>query len=56
MYVISLKYMQLGGAVGALNTGYSVEAPSDLTHSGMVVPGMSCTSSAITITPKEYKE
>ncbi len=53
---ISLKYMQVGGAVGSLNTGYSVDAPSDLTHSGMVVPAMSNISSNITITPSEYNQ
>ena len=52
---VSLKYMQVGGAVGSLNTGYSVTAPSDLTHS-MIVPAMSNTSSTIDITPKEYAQ
>lgn len=53
---VSLKYMQIGGAVGSLNTSYSIEKPTGLTHSDMVVPAMSNTSSAITITPKEYKQ
>ena len=53
---ISLKYMHVGGAVSSLNTGYSVTAPSDLTHSGMVVPAMSNTSSTIDITPKEFAQ
>lgn len=53
---VSLKYMQIGGAVGSLNTSYSVEQPTGLTHSDMVVPAMSSTSSVITITPKEYKQ
>ena len=53
---VSLKYMQIGGAVGSLDTSYSVTAPSDLTHSGMVVPAMSNTSSNITITPSEYNQ
>ena len=53
---LSIKYMQVGGAVGSLNTSYSVTAPSDLTHSGMVVPAMSSTSSTIAITPKEYAQ
>lgn len=53
---ISLKYMQMGGAVGSLNTSYTVEEPTGLTHSDMVVPAMSNTSSSITITPKEYKQ
>lgn len=53
---VSLKYMQVGGAVGSLNTSYKVEAPSDLTHSSIVVPAMSDTSSVITITPSEYNQ
>jgi hypothetical protein len=53
---ISLKYMQVGGAVGSLNTSYTVEAPTGLNHSNIVVPAMSSTSSTITITPKEYEE
>jgi Flp pilus assembly pilin Flp len=53
---VSLKYMQIGGAVGSLNTSYAVNAPSDLTHSGIVVPAMSSTSSNITITPSEYDQ
>ena len=53
---ISLKYMQVGGAVGSLNTSYTVEAPTGLNHPSVVVPAMSSTSSTITITPKEYEE
>ena len=53
---ISLKYMQIGGAVGSLDTSYTVQAPTGLTHSDMVVPAMSDTSSVITITPKEYDQ
>ena len=53
---ISLKYMQVGGAVGSLNTSYTVEEPTGLTHSNIVVPAMSNTSSTIAITPKEYEQ
>lgn len=53
---VSLKYMQIGGAVGSLNTGYTVETPTDLTHSSIVVPAMSSTSSKITIIPSEYDQ
>ncbi|MCR5163381.1 MAG: DUF2897 family protein [Thermoguttaceae bacterium] len=53
---ISLKYMQIGGAVGSLNTGYTVTEPTNLNHSGLVVPAMSNVSSNITITPSEYNQ
>jgi len=49
---VSLKYMQVGGAVGALNTGFSVSQPTGLTHTDLTVPSMSHTSSSITITPQ----
>ena len=53
---LSLKYMQVGGAVGSLNTSYKVDAPTGLAHSDMVIPAMSDTSSVIAITPKEYDQ
>ena len=53
---VSLKYMQIGGAVGSLNTSYSVPEPTNLSNSDLVVPDMSYTSSTVTITPKEYNQ
>ena len=50
---VSLKFMQVGGAVGSLNTSYKVLEPTELNHD-MVVPAMEYTSSTVTITPKEY--